>query len=238
MTIFQRHKKVCVIIGIVLILALSVLYLYAMLLPGVWHGDAFLYRQKDGSFAGSETYGHYYKMNYKMNIEKTDDGADVSFSVNDTKREYDIIHNTNDIDRSVKIFENGELVFEGRAHDRGGEYLLLDENYDMADSIRIYVDNQVPDEEELFPGYTRLYNWSIAEKYDIRGNPAALFVILLFGIILFIDIKFPDFFWILEHRLHVDGGEPSDWYRLGQKFGRILLIVGIFVFVILTFTIH
>ena len=65
-----------------------------------------------------------------------------------------------------------------------------------------------------------------------------LLLILLGAAILFIDIKFPDLFWILEHRLEVDGGEPSDWYRSGQKFGRVMLVGGIIVCMILTFTIH
>jgi hypothetical protein len=33
---------------------------------------------------------------------------------------------------------------------------------------------------------------------------------------------YPDFFWELEHRLHVDGGTPSDYYRLVQKAGWVI----------------
>ena len=46
------------------------------------------------------------------------------------------------------------------------------------------------------------------------------FLILLFAVILVLDIKFPNLFWILRHRPEVDGGEPSDWYYFGQKIGR------------------
>lgn len=238
MTLFERHRKACIITGITLGLALLAVYLYAMLLPGIRYGDAFLYRQKDGSFAGYEMYGYYTRVDYKMNIEKSEEGGNITFSVNDTVREYEIIHNTNELERSVQVFENDELVFDGKAHMMGSEYLLLDDNYDMADGIRVYVDNQVPDVEELFPGYTWLYNRMVEKRHNTRGEPAMLLLILLGAGILFLDIKFPDLFWILEHRLEVDGGEPSDWYRAGQAFGRVLLVIGIIVCMILTFTIH
>lgn len=238
MTMFEKHRKAFAITGAILILVLLIFYLYAMLLPGIRYGDAFLYQQKDGSFAGYEMYGYYTRVDYKMDIDKADNGAKISFSVNDTIREYEIVHNETEPVRSVEIFENGESVYDGNAHMMGEEYLLLDGNYDMADEIKIRVDNQVPELEELFPGYTWLYNRAFEKRHDTRGEPSMLLLILLGAAILFIDIKFPDLFWILEHRLEVDGGEPSDWYRSGQKFGRVMLVGGIIVCMILTFTIH
>lgn len=238
MTVFAKHKKACIISGVILAIALFALYLYAMLLPGIQYGDAFLYKQKDGSFQGYEMYGYYTRVDYKMNIDETEDGAEILFSVNDNTREYKIVHNASDINRAVQVYENGEQVFDGEAHKMGEEYLLLDGNYDMADGIKIRVGNQVPELDELFPGYTWLYNRAVEKRHDTRGEPAMLLLILLGAFILFIDIKFPDLFWILEHRLEVDGGEPSDWYRTGQTFGRVLLVIGIIVCMVLTFTMN
>lgn len=238
MTLFQRHRKVFITAGAIIVTALFAVYLYAMFLPGIRYGDAFLYQQKDGSFAGYEMYGYYTRVDYKMDIRKSEQGADITFAVNDTVREYEIIHTMAEPERSVKVFENGEPVFEGKAHKMSEEYLLLDGNYDMADGIKIRVGNQVPEVEELFPGYTWLYNRMTETRHDTRGEPAMLLLILLGAGILFIDIRFPDLFWILEHRLEVDGGEPSDWYRTGQTFGRVLLIIGIIVCMIMTFTIN
>ena len=67
-----KHKKPCIIGGIVLSVVLLALYLRAMFLPGLWHGDAFLYKQDDGSFAGSDIYAEY-----KMNIKPSDYGTDI-----------------------------------------------------------------------------------------------------------------------------------------------------------------
>lgn len=231
--VFTQHKKACITIGIILAVGLFALYLYALFLPGVWHGDAFLYQQDDGSFIGSDLYA-----DYKMRIEHTNDGTDISFSVNDTVKKYDVIYDLEDKTQSVKVLENGNEIFNGTAVGEKDNYILIDEKNSSSDMISVRVGNKAPSEEELFPGYTKLYNLSVAEKYNTRGNPYMLFLILLFAAILFLDIKFPDLFWILEHRLEVDGGEPSDWYRFGQKVGYVLIPIGILVCIILTFTIH
>lgn len=233
MTFFQKHKKPCIIIGIILAVFLLLAYLRAMFLPGFWHGDAFLYRQENGSFAGSDFYA-----DYKMNIEKTDIGSNISFTVNGKTREYNVMYNLSDPIGNVKVFENGNVIFDGKAIGEKDNYILIDENSTSTDVISVRVGNSPPTEDELFPGYTRLYTWSVMDKYDTRGNTYMLFLIILFATIVFLDIKFPDLFWILEHRLEVDGGQPSDWYRFGQKVGNVLLLLGILVCMVLTFTTH
>ena len=229
----SKHKKPCVIAGIVLAVVLLAIYLRAMFLPGLWHGDAFLYKQDDGSFAGSDIYAEY-----KMNIRPADYGTDIDFSVNDKTNHYQVKCDKDDPNRNVEVLENGIVICKGKALGAENDWYVLDDDSGFTDEIIVRVGNEVPTEQELFPGYTRLYNWSANEDYDTRGNPGMLFLIALFSIILFLDIKFPMLFWILEHRLEVDGGEPSDWYLFGQKVGRVVLSIGIFVCVILTFTIH
>ena len=59
MNIFTRYKKQCIILGIVLAVVIFAIYLRAMFLPGLWHIDAFLYRQDDGSFVGADSYAKY-----------------------------------------------------------------------------------------------------------------------------------------------------------------------------------
>jgi len=224
--IWDRHKKGCIVILTLLLVILFGIYLRAMLLTGVWHSDAFLYRQNDGSFEGSDMYGVY-----RMNIEKVSGGAEIDFSVNDTKKHYKITDNSS----IVKIFENNALVFEGRARDMGGVIMLEDKSGEFQDIITVRVGGVTPSVEELFPTYTRLYSLAIAEKYDVRGNFTMFFLMLLAALFLFLDLRFPNLFWILEHRMEVDGGEPSDWYRFGQSIGRIILAVGILVLVIMSF---
>lgn len=231
LNIVRRYKKQCIIIGVILCAFLLAAYLRALFLPGMWHGDAFLYRQKDGSFVGTDIY-----TDYKMTVSRYDNGAEIDFSVNDKTNHYEIKYD-NDLNRNVEVLENGTVIFKGKAIGNKNNYILIDNEKGTTD-VTIRVGNVPPTLEELFPGYTRLYNWAVSDKTDTRGNPYMLLLILLFAAILFVDIKFPNFFWILEHRLDVDGGEPSAWYRFGQGVGRVVLSIGILVLIVLTFTIH
>ena len=229
----SKHKRPCIIAGIVLAVALFAIYLRAMFLPGLWHGDAFLYKQGDGSFTGSDIYAEY-----KMNIRPADYGTDIDFSVNDKINHYQVKYDNDDPYRNVEVLENGTIVCKGKALGAENNWFVIDAETGSSDMISVRVGNEIPTEEELFPNYSRLYNWAVSDKTDTRGEPLMLFVIAFLAIILFLDIKFPMLFWILEHRLEVDGGEPSDWYLFGQKVGRVVMSIGILVCVILTFTIH
>ena len=232
-TIFTKYKKQCIILGIILLIILLAIYLWAMFLPGLWHGDTFLYRQEDGSFKGSDYYAEYV-----MKISEAEYGKDIDFSVNDKINHYQVKYDEDDLNRKVEVLENGKVICQGKALDTGNSYIVFDDESGSSDMISVRVGNEAPSEDELFPGYSKLYSWSRLEKNDTRGNPYMIIIILILGIILFLDIKFPMLFWILEHRLDVDGGEPSDWYLFGQKVGRILMVIGIFVSTIMTFTIH
>lgn len=230
---FIRHKKPYILTATILTAIFFIIYLRALFLPGLWHGDAFLYLQKDGSFAGNDTYAEY-----KMNITPVRYGTDITFSVNNITKKYQLEYNKDNLSGNVRVLENGVEIFNGKAIGENNNYILLDEDTKGTDLISIHVGNEPPSEEELFPGYTRLYNWSVAEKHDFRGNPLMMLFALFLALILFLDIKFPNLFWALEHRLEVDGGEPSDLYRFGQKIGYVLISAAIFVCIILTFTTH
>lgn len=231
--LFEKYKKQCVILGIIVLCIIFVAYLSALFQAGFWHGDAFLYEQEDGSFKGSDIYAEY-----KMKISAADYGADIDFYVNDKLNHYKIKYSGNDFQRDVEITENDNTIFEGSAFYSNKNWILHQKNTELPSDIKVYTGNYVPTEEELFPGYTKLYDWTVAEKTDIRGNAYMLILIFLLGAFLFLDIKFPKLFWLLEHRLDVYGGEPSDWYLFSQKIGRWILAIAIFVFMILTFTMH
>lgn len=231
--IWNQYKKQCIVLGLILAVVLLFIYLRALFLPGLWHGDAFLYRQEDGSFKGSDFYAVY-----TMTIKPAVHGADIDFTVNDTLKHYQIRYDENDINQYVEVFEDGSLICKGRAFGAENNWFVIDEETGTSDIIHVRVNHEQPTEEELFPNSSRLYNWTVSDKLDTRGNPIMIFFILLLGGFLFIDIKFPDFFWLLKYGLHVDGGEPSDWYRFGQKAGYIVASIGILVCVVMTFTLH
>lgn len=229
----DRHKKQCNIIFIIIVAILTVLYFRALFLPGMWHRDAFLYKQADGSFAGSDFYG-----DYKMIIKDAEFGTDIEFSVNGKTNYYQVLFEEYDFERKVEVLENGKTICKGKAMELGDNYVVFDDETGTSDIINVQVGDEIPSEEELYPTYTRLYNWSVSDKTDIRGNLYMVFLILIFGGILFVDIKFPNLFWLLRHGLDVDGGEPSDWYRFGQKIERTVFSAGILICIVLTFTTH
>ena len=231
--VIKRHQKGSIIIGIILTVILFAVYLRALFLPGLWYGDAFLYRIDEKTFKGSDVHAEYF-----MEIKPAEYGADIDFSVNDKTKHYHIKYNTVEYESDVEIFEGDNSIFKGKTFGSAGGWMLLDGDFVSPDGIVVRTSNYNPTEEELFPGCTRLYNWAVSDKTDTRGEPYMLILILLFGTILFLDIKFPMLFWLLEHGLEVDGGEPSDWYMMGQKAGRVILVIGIFVCMTMTFTKH
>lgn len=229
----KKHKKPCIIAGTVIIAILLIIYLRVIFLPGLWHQDAFLYKQPDGSFKGNDIYAEY-----TMKIDDTSYGKNIEFSVNGKTNHYQIKYDENDLHRNVEISENGVVICKGNAIGSENDWYVFDEKTGSSDMISIRVGNEVPKEEELFPNCSMLYNWSVRKKTDTRGEPWMLFLIALFSIIMLVDIKFPNLFWILEHRFEVEGGEPSEWYRFKQKVSYIIIPICISVCVILTFKLH
>ena len=227
-------KNKTIVCGIIILaILLFSAYLYAMFLPGVWHGDAFLYKQSDGSFVGSDSYA-----DYKMVIKPANYGSDIEFSVNEKINHYQIKYDDGDINRNVEISENGNVICKGKAMKFDDTYIVFDDETGTSDIISVRGGDEIPTEEELLPRTSDLYSWAVSDKTATRGNPYMLIFIFLFGVTLFIDIKYPDFFWILKYRWSVDGGEPSESYRMGQKIGYVLMPIGIVVCMVLTFTIH
>ncbi|MBQ7902061.1 MAG: hypothetical protein IJ365_08890 [Clostridia bacterium] len=227
-----RHKKLCSIVLTVLSIVLTAVYLRAVFLPGIWHRDAFLYRQADGGFAGSDAYAEY-----AMNISTAADGAEIVFRVNDITNRYSIFYSKSGIDvNNVEIFENDELIFKGTARDMDGIVMLEDENGQLTDFVTVTVGGVKPEIDELFPGYTKLYTLAADLDMDTRGNPIMILFILIAALILVVDIVWEDFFFLLSHGLAVDGGTPSDYYLFMKKLSRVVLGVLIPVLVIMTFT--
>ncbi len=116
--------------------------------------------------------------------------------------------------------------------------VLVDDNGSTANEITVTAGNEPPSTEELFPTLGMLYSWADGETADTRGNPWLALLILLAAALLALDIIFPDLFFLLRHRLEVDGGEPSAWYREMQIFGRYACAVIIVVLLICSFTTH
>lgn len=225
----RQWKRRIVWIGAAVCLLLGAVYLHALFRPGLWMRDTFLYCQEDGSFAGSDK-----DADYKMQILRQDKAAQIEFSVNETKKLYEVRWDT-DSSRG-EILENGTPVFEGEVHLVGDTWLLTGDGED------IYFDMQIKNgeytersDEELFPDYSRIYRWAVNESCQRRGRAEMLPVIALLGILLALDMAFPDLFFKFQHGLAVEGGEPSELYRMGQFVGRIAMVLGIILGVAASF---
>lgn len=226
---FDSRKLGIVSISAVAVILL-VLYLYAMFLPGLWFGDAFLYKQKDGSFAGSDYYA-----DYKMTISQKGTESNITFAVNDIKKEYKVINNSL---QDIKIFEDSSLIFEGNAIKMGDRFVLSSNDGDLQIDVSVSVGGEAPSTSEMFPSKGVLYSWATENSLDRRGNFYIFFLMLILGGVLALDTAFPDLFFTLKYSLAVYGGEPSDWYRAGQRFGRWLMGAGILVLAIMSFALH
>lgn len=109
-------------------------------------------------------------------------------------------------DSYVKIYENGTLVLESEVMSIGDYYVLLDDERGFIDVQATFSNSSKP---HVFPTYSQLYTWSMKEQYDIRGNIIMLPIIFMCFLVLFLDIKFPNLFFVINYRLMVDGGKPS-----------------------------
>jgi len=222
-TLYEKHKKICLIFTGILITLLLGLYLSALYQPGYWYMDAFLTEQKDGSFTASDSYGSYY-----LKIDRDNDNTAVTFSIDDLTKEYLITGIETGED--VHIYEDDNLVFHGyKVRMSDSEYMLMGyEGYETS-GIYIFANNTKPDPEELLPSYSTLFYWASSDTTETRGEPLMLLLIIFLCIILALDVVFPDLFFTLRYSRYVTGGEPSDWYRSGQIFGRFVMVIAIFI---------
>lgn len=215
--IWKTYKKQCIIAIVALAAVLIPLYLYFMFQTGIRYNDAFLVQQKDGSFKGE---------GYALSVTPTPNGADITFTANDETRTYSVVNTQN---AGVEFYQNGTLTHTMQVEQMGDFFTLIDENGEAELPFRILYSNQ--DEDDLFPTNYELYGWTREIQTGIRGEPMFLFFAALFGIPLFLDIRYPDLFFELRYRRYVDGDcEPSEYYRFWQVIGRVISAIAIVIF--------
>lgn len=228
--LFNRHKRFFIAVAAVLAAALAVLYILALFLPGLWFGDIFLYKKADGSFAGAKA-----QNSCRMLRAATSDGAEITFTINGKTNTYKLVRGSQD---SLQIYTNGTQTFDGSLYQIGDEYaaLSLDNEYDV--QVEIVTSNGGQQSAPDFPSSSWLANAAFAERLDTRGQPAFLIAIAVFALLLALDIVFPDLFYTLRHGLATDGGTPSTLFRYDQKISRVVMVIAIFAFAVMSFTVH
>ena len=214
MKAFVRTHKWKLIV-ITLIAVFCAIYLWAAYQPGLWLQDVFLYRQEDGSFQGSTG-----DIEYVMQLKSQDGYSEIIFTRDHITRRYEVFYDK----VNLSILQDGESIFAGTYTNQNG-FTMFSSPDDPYIGIDIYASAVAPD----FPSRSWLFHRAIDPDTHTRGNPSMLFVALFFGLLLYLDLRFPDLFFHLKFMWHVDGGEPTTWYRAMQMVGRFLLIIAILV---------
>ena len=217
--LLTRHKKSVFLAGGLLLVILAALYLWVLFRPGFWYDGVFLARRQTGIFTGQNS-----RAAYSLSVSRTPMQAELSFSLNGETRNYRVLFSEQPF--STRIYENDALVFTGEAIPAGDFYLLTarEDMYNLDSIIQIQV-SEAEEPEPKFPGLGQIYTWAMAGKCETYGSPMFLLPSLLLAASLALDIRFPDLAFHVRHGLDVDGGEPSDWYRTGQKIGRVILVL-------------
>ena len=165
-----------IIVGI-LLFVFVIAYLYMFFLPGIWHGNAFLYKKNDETYTGAD-----FKHNYVLRRSITDESIDIIFTVDEKKVEYQIHQNVEIGGRvfAIVISKNGRQVFSNSPVYDGQYYMLTDWSgnfYEVNSSGVILITG------EGFPTYTQIVNWSLQESTVLRGN-LQIFYILIAAVVL------------------------------------------------------
>ena len=197
-----RHKVLLLLLSVIF----SAFYLFAALYPGYWYHDAFLYKQKDGSFAGSGSHGQY-----ALYI----DGSTITMSINGVTHTYEVQKS----DDTVRILKDGEEIFFGI--DRDGHLWNADGSIASGTSS-VFSANAAYTTEELFPNTGGIYGLSKPQAADTRGNAWTLALAWLLAGVLIVDVLFPDVWFRIRFWGLVEDGHPGERYRMGQYFSRIL----------------
>ena len=79
---------------------------------------------------------------------------------------------------------------------------------------------------------------AVGGRRQTRGTPQVLLLTTLFGVLLALDVRFPRLMWNLRHGLEVSGGEPTEWYYMSQKAGRVLFLFAMAASVVWGFFLH
>ncbi|MBP3478419.1 MAG: hypothetical protein J6K03_02915 [Oscillospiraceae bacterium] len=227
-TFLEKYKTKLIIFAILLAILLSGLYLYATGRRGIWLNDAFLYQEDACLFRGSDSYAQY-----TLQIDGSNEHTIITVTINDITRVYEVL--CNDLD--VQILQDGILVFDGSVLIAGDTHILQSSD-DSYNGIDVSAGGRTPITEELFPSFGRLYSLAHSPETSTRGHPWMLALAWLFAAWIIVDICFPDFFFDLRYRWHIDGGEPSDIYRKSQTIARAVMLIFIIVILIVGLNFH
>jgi len=218
---------------LLLILILLFVYFKTFFTMGIYFDGVFLKKEGVDSichYTGFNTYGNYHII---VNGQKNkDENVDVMYRLpNNINRQFTVnfIDNGDWEQGIVSIMDNdGIILFEG--YYREDNPFLIDKNgkpvMDM--NVLALVNGESPYNEEYKIPLKQVADIAHFNNDTIRGKYHYLIIAFIIFIIILIDIKYPLFFFNLEHFLDVRDPEPSDFYLYMQKASHYVLpVIGI-----------
>lgn len=218
-----------VIIPVIIIL---ILYFRAFYSTGTFFYDKFLKKE----VINAEI--HYINKSADIHIivERSDDNnATVTYNLpeNLSKEFYVNYSKINDQEFKINSIKNKNdiMLFEGIY--RKNSILLHDKNGDpIFDSASLgFTVGNYDNYNDISP--LSVLNFTFSTKDMIRGDYEPLMMAILLFLLTFVDIKYPLFFFTLNHFLDVKDPEPTDFYISMQKIGWFVMpIIGILLMIL------
>jgi hypothetical protein len=234
--ILASKRKIFRIALILMTLVLFGLYFSVFFTKGIEYDDTFLKKDvagADSHYMGKNQWGGIHIT--VKGIKGVHDNIEVTYRLpNNIVKSYTVSFEEYDGFREKVIIMNGkgDLIFEGEY--REGDVFLIDKNGDIFfEGIgEIFVNDQNPYNADYKIYLTNIVKLATFENEEIRGKAGLLFTAILLIILTAIDIRFPLFFFTLNHFLSVKDPEPSEFYIIMQHFSRYVISVIAFIFLI------
>ena len=170
MDFIRKHRELALMLAAVVLLAVATV-VSAMLRPGIWFGETFLYETGDGTYLERDGWS-------ALEVKPTTEGARAVFRMGEESREYRLTTRT----RMTEIFQDGRLKFRGTVQPEGEGFRFLNERGEPIEA---------PESGDGFPDFRRVYTWAMGGDTGRRGNPWVLFPLAVLMLLLGADLLCP-----------------------------------------------
>lgn len=226
--IFSKKNRLFTFLSFFVIILL-ILYFKTFFTRGVYFYDKFLKKEIRNSKI------HYYNKKIQIIVDREDyNNINVTYNLPDgLKKKFYIDYSTKDnweYDIHGIKNEYGNTIFEGMY--RLGSILLHDKKGELIfDISSLEIGGRSDKGYEISP--LNILNFAFSVNDRIRGEIGPLMMAILIFILTFIDIKYPLFFFTLNHFLDVKDPEPTDFYLSMQKASWVVMpLIGILLMIV------
>lgn len=225
--VISNNKLLKALLSILIIIAL-IFYFKVFFTSGIYFDDVFLKKEvisSDNHYLGESIYGNIHIT--VKGLEDKHNSVDVIYRLpNNINMKFTVMYkDKNDWDLGIENIKDrdGSIVFEGE-YTPGSNFLFNKNGRPILDDIiRVRINNESPYNENYKVPLKNVADLASFSNDTIRGRYDFLVIAMLLFAFTIIDIKFPLFFFNLEHFLHVRDPEPSDFYITVQRATRYIL---------------